>query len=235
MGQTASIRQPETMGRTDLPALFNSWDFDHDEDKTEFTITALGGGSAANLAGVPNGVLRTTGAAGTASSGVNIQLESTPVRLDSSGSWAAMEVRFRLGDVKEALFVGFSDQNAALLTALTDAIGIQKSAGAAGQWTFRHVRSTNGSNVVRNIGALVSDTGWHVLTLYVDASTESVLGGGNVRVAVDGVFVGDFDLKSSVPYDDNLTPSIAIASGDAVGTQVADIDYLSYKSSRSRL
>lgn len=234
----ASIHDQDTFGRPDLPCLFEAKEFVNDEDLTEFTSTTTGGGAApAKLAASANGVVRFSGAATTNNSGSQIQLESTPIRLDRQDSFFAVEARIKLNDVKGQIAFGVSDVNADIVgTAITDGIVIKKASGAAGAWSLAVNRSA-GLTIPLAIGSLITDLNWHVLTLRYDSAPGSKIGQGNLKILVDGNQVHEFDVEfnGGVPYDDNLTPSLGFKSGDALGTQTMDLDFFRFKSTRSRV
>ncbi|GEM_PF-4055487 len=214
------------------PQVYGAYDFVEGADLSAFVKTQIAAGDAA-IQVAPNGILRLTGAATTDNSGAQIQIASAPIKLKAK-SVAEFGFRHSISSTLVEWLAGFAIVD-------TTVIG---SFPTAGVWLYKPENSTevrlvvmhNGVASTRVVGNLEAADGFHRWGFEVRSEADSTRASVVVYKDSNAVFYADgtnFDLFTDMPNDVNLTPTYAMQSGSAVGTQYTDLDYLKFGATRN--
>jgi hypothetical protein len=197
------------------------YDFHSDEELTEFTVTAIAGGSASVVDTVPNGVVRLTGAATTDNSGAEIQRDTASVAFEVSQTYRMLE-RFQLSDSTQCdFYTGLCTLDTSIIASLpTDGIMLQKLDDAATLDVL--VRKAGTTQVTLASVATLASATWYEWALQV--AMTSTAGSGSVTIWLNDVVVATF--SSALLPTGMLAEFAAMQSGNATGTKTADVDYL---------
>lgn len=209
-----------------------SHDFLEAADLSTYTKTQIAAGDA-SIQVSANGILRCTGAATTDNSGVQLQLASAPIKL-RKGSVVCFGIRQSLSSTLVEWHAGLSVIDASLIA----------SAPSDGVYLYSPENSTEVRLIVRHgsisythsLGNIDAADGMHrwgfeIRCDNVDGKIASILvyRDGDLKHIADGI---SSDIFLDMPNDVNLTPSFAMQSGSAVGTQYVDVDYMKFTATR---
>lgn len=209
------------------PAIIQGWDFANAEDITEFTATAIASGTAAYVAEA-GGILRLSGVATTDNTGYQIQVENPPVRAVANG-YATEVARVRISTLDVEWLHGLAGLDTSLIaSAPDDGIYLHKVEDVATVNLI--VRSGGVERYNKSLGLVAVANVWQ--TFGVQARFEKDPTKARLQVFLNGnPLFDDPPLVDGIPSN-ALTPSFAMQSGSATGTQTADVDYLCLSAKR---
>lgn len=188
------------------------WPFINDEELTEFVATAVNSGTSAISDAVAGGGLVLSGAATTDDSGVNLQLDATPVKL-GAGESARMMGRLTLSDATESdLWFGYAVVDTSIIAGISDFVGFRKVDGSAALQAV-YIRDSGTAETLA-AGNLTSGTEF---TLSFETSVDEA-GNGSTSFFVNGKSIGKINHSTNHMGENFNTPSIAFQSGTATGT-----------------
>jgi hypothetical protein len=198
------------------------WGFLSDEELTEFIATAVNTGTAAVSDAEVGGGLVLSGAATTDDSGINLQLDSSPVKLEA-GDIVRMMAEFKLSNATESdIWVGISPIDTSVIAGVSDFVGFYKEDGST---TLKAIYQRDGGTAETiTIKTLAADT-------YYTVSLESTLdsaGNGRTTFYVDGVCYGKIDHTTSHLGENFNTLTVAFQSGTATGTITSTVRRLGF-------
>jgi hypothetical protein len=223
------IKQGIVAGGDDY--FYKEWDFLSDEELTEFTATAIAGGSGAVVDTVHGGVLSLTAAATTDNSGANLQADASYLTLGLGREvifWAraALHESTSTNAATESdIFLGlFVKADTDLTGAVVDGVYFRKDDGDTNIDVSIHGASAaSGSD---NVATMVSGDVYKDFLIHV-VMDPTVAAKGTATFYIDGTAVaanvpsGAFPLVSVI-----LSPGAEFNTGDNTGTKALYIDFI---------
>lgn len=193
------------------------WIFVTDEELTEFIATAVNSGTAAIADDVAGGALVLSGAATTDDSGINLQLDSSPIKL-ASGESARFMGRFTLNDATQSdLWAGFSPVDTSVIAGVSDFVGFKKADGSAA--LVAYYERDDGTPDTLAVATLVDGTEF---TLAFETYLDSA-GNGRTVFFFNGKSIGEIVHTTSHMGENFNTVTVAFQSGVDTGTKTCTV------------
>lgn len=215
-------QDPLGMYLANAPMLVHSYFNDFDTYAAgDWTVTVIGTGSNALVAGEPGGALASTNSAAD-NDGVQYQLTAATF-VPVAGKRAWFKARFKVSDATQSdLLIGLAALDTTLLGAtggdgVTDGIFFAKDDGSTSLYVSCQKNTTTGQTQATGIATLANDT-YLTVAWYFDGQSE-------VAYWVNDVQQGHLDGTSTYLPDTPLSLSVALLNGEAVA-KVLTVDYL---------